>query len=107
MTEKRTPHMKLADIDRVNHLVSELEDVKALIATASRAETTAYQVVIEAPGDTGLRMSDEGASTSHSRGIGVSAGFLTEVKQLAVAELQARQKTILAELTALGVDTTP
>lgn len=99
--------MKLSDIDRVNHLVAALEDVKALIATASRAEANAFGVFIDAPGDTSLRMSDEGASTAHSRGIGVSTGFLAKVKQLAVAELQSHQKTILTELAALGIDTTP
>src|SRR5271165_5528907 len=90
--------MKLSDIDRVNHLVSELEDVKALITMAERAEDNAYQVVIEAPGDSSLHMSEEGASTTHSRGISVSAGFLAQVKQLAVAELQSRQQGILTEL---------
>ena len=99
--------MKLSDIDRVNHLVSELEDVKALITMAERAEDNAYQVVIEAPGDSSLHMSEEGASTTHSRGISVSAGFLAQVKQLAVAELQSHQQAILAELSALGVDTAP
>ena len=99
--------MKLADIDRVNHLVTELDDVKALIAMAARAEGNAYQVVIEAPGDSSLHMSEEGASTSHSRGIGVSPEFLAQVKRIAVAELQSRQQGILAELAALGVDTEP
>jgi len=99
--------MKLADIDRVNHLVAELDDLKALIAMAARAETGAYQVVIDAPGDSSLHMSEEGASTTHSRGIAVSPGFLTNVKQIAIAELQARQQGILAELATLGVDTEP
>lgn len=99
--------MKLTDIERLNHLVAELDDIKSLIATAGRAESSAYQVYIDAPGDTGLRMSEEGASTSHSRGIGVSSAFLAKVKDLAVAELQSRQQAILAELTALGVDTAP
>ncbi len=99
--------MKLTDIDRVNHLVAELEDVKALIVMAGRAEENAYQVVIDAPGDASLHMSEEGASTTHSRGIGVSPGFLAQVKQLAVAELQSHRNAILTELTALGVDTAP
>lgn len=97
--------MKLADIDRVNHLVAELADIKALIETAEHADTAAYQVFIEAPGDAGLRMSAEGASTTHARGIDVADAFLTKVKHLAVSELQSRQKTVLAALSALGVDT--
>jgi hypothetical protein len=96
--------MKLTDIDRVNHLVAELADIKALIETAEHAESSAFQVFIEAPGDAGLRMSSEGASTTHARGIDASESFLGKVKQLAVAELQSRRKGILAELTALGVD---
>ena len=99
--------MKLTDIDRVNHLVAELDDVKALIAMAARTEASAYQVFIEAPGDASLRMSDEGPSTSHSRGIAASPGFLAQVKQLAISELQSRRQAILTELAALGVDTTP
>ena len=99
--------MKLTDIDRVNHLIAELDDVKTLIAMAGRAESDAYQVIIDAPGDSGVHMSAEGASTSHSRGIAVSPTFLAEVKQIAIAELHSRQQGILAELAGLGVDTTP
>jgi hypothetical protein len=74
---------------------------------AVRAEDNAYQVVIDAPGDSGLHMSEEGASTTHSRGITASPGFLAQVKQQAVAELQSHQRNILTELAALGVDTEP
>lgn len=99
--------MKITDIERVNHLVVELSDVKALIEMAGRAEGSAYQVFIEAPGDASLRMSLEGSSKAHSQGIGVSAAFLDQVKQLAIAELQARRQNLLAELSGLGVDTAP
>jgi hypothetical protein len=99
--------MKLTDIDRVNHLVGGLADIKSLIETAEKADSSGYQVVIEAPGDAGLRMSSEGASTTHSRGIEASAAFLTKVKHLAIAELQSRQKGVLADPSALGVDTSP
>ncbi len=97
--------MKLGDIDRVNHLVGELGEVKGLIALAARSEPAVYQLFIEAPGDASLRMSQQGAATTHSRGVAVSDGFLASLKQLAVVELQARQEHILAELAALGVDT--
>lgn len=97
--------MKLTDIDRVNHLVSELGDIKALIAMAERAEPTAYQLFIEAPGDGGMKLSSEGASTSHSRGIDVAAGFLESLKRLALDELHAKRQRVLADLTALGVET--
>jgi hypothetical protein len=97
--------MKLTDIERVNHLVGELEDIKSLIQAAERAEIGAYQVFVEAPGDASLRMSQEGPSTSHARGVGVSDGFLTRLKQIAVEELQAKRAGILADLAKLGVET--
>jgi len=97
--------MKLENLDSVNHLVAELADIRSLIETAEHAEASAFQVYIEAQGDTGLRMSEEGASTSHSRGLGVSRSFLSNVKQLAVAELNSRQQDILKALADLGVET--
>jgi hypothetical protein len=97
--------MKLADIDKVNHLVTALADINGLIGTAEAAEPGTFQLLIEAPGDASFKMSAEGASTSHSRGTEVSAGFLTSLKQLAVAELLARRAVVLKDLGALGVDT--
>ncbi|MBN8900924.1 MAG: hypothetical protein BGO51_19765 [Rhodospirillales bacterium 69-11] len=97
--------MKLADIDRVNHLVSDLDEIKRLIEVATRAEVAAYQVFVEAPGDASLKMSQDGPSTSHAQGVGVSEGFLKRLKQLALDELHAKQSKILAELGALGVET--
>jgi hypothetical protein len=103
--QRKEPRMKLADIDKVNHLIADLADINALISTAETAEAGVFQLVIEAPGDASFKMSAEGASTSHSRGTGVSAGFLANLKQLAVAELQSRREVVLTALTALGVDT--
>ena len=97
--------MKLADIEKVNHLIAALADINALITTAEAAEPAMYQVLIEAPGDASFKMSAEGSSTSHSRGTGASADFLASLKQLAVAELRARREMVLRDLTALGVDT--
>jgi len=97
--------MKLADIDRVNHLIAGLGEINALIRTAEAADTAMFELVIEAPGDASFKMSAEGSSTSHSRGTEVSAGFLASLKELAVAELRARREIVLKDLTALGVDT--
>jgi len=97
--------MKLTDIDKVNHLIADLSDINGLIGTAESAEADMFQLLIEAPGDASFKMSAEGASTSHSRGTGVSTGFLASLKQLAVNELRARRETVLKGLTALGVDT--
>ncbi len=97
--------MKLNDLDRVNHLVRELEEVRGLMAMADRADTGAYQVFIEAPGDASLKMSSEGATTAHANGIAVSPAFLGDVKRLAGAELRRQEQEILQELRNLGVET--
>ena len=97
--------MKLADIDKVNHLIADLADINSLIATSETAEPATYQLLIEAPGDASFRMSADGASTSHSRGTNVSADFLASLKKLAVVVLRARREVTLKALTGLGVDT--
>ena len=96
--------MKLADIEKVNHLVHELEDVRRLIVTAEGADTSRFQLLIEAGGDSSLKMSEEGSSTTHYRGIDVTAGFLTKLKKLAITELHEKQQRIVKELSALGVE---
>jgi hypothetical protein len=60
--------------------------------------------VIDAPGDAGMRMSIEGASTAHSHGVNVSTGFLEGLKKAAIEELRARRQKVLADLAALGVE---
>ena len=97
--------MKLSDIEKVNHLVADLGEIQALIHMAEQADPPLFQLFIEAPGDSSLRMSKEGASTAHSGGVTVSEGFLDRLKELALGELRARRDVVLGELTALGVDT--
>lgn len=97
--------MKLSDIEKVNHLIADLGEIESLIATAEAADPSMFQLVIEAPGDASFKMSAEGASTSHSRGTGVSDKFLASLKELAKAELRSRRDVVLKSLTALGVDT--
>jgi hypothetical protein len=96
--------MKLADIDKVNHLVAALRDMRALIVVAERAELSMFQLFIESTGDSSLKMSSEGASTSHSGGVSVSPAFLEKLRQLALDELRAKREGILTDLAALGVD---
>jgi hypothetical protein len=96
--------VKLTDLDRVNHLVTELDDMKRLLAMAEAAEASAFQLFIEAPGDSSLRMSLEGASTTHSRGLSATEPFLRALKDLAVRELTDRRHGVLAALRGLGVD---
>jgi hypothetical protein len=97
--------MKLSNLEKVNHLVAGLDEIRSLIATAEAAEPSTFQLLIEAPGDASFKMSAEGASTAHSRGTDVSAGFLEGLKKLAGAELRAKRDTVLKELSSLGVDT--
>ena len=97
--------MKLADIDKVNHLVATLGELRDLLHTAERAEAEAFQLFIEAPGDASLRLSKEGASSPHSGGLSVSDAFLARLKDLAATELRGQIDTVLADLAALGVDT--
>jgi hypothetical protein len=96
--------MKLKHLERVNHLVTQLDDIRRLTNMAEQADPAAFQLFIEAPGDSSLRMSQEGASTTHSLGVATSRPFLEELKRLGVAELRSRQGAILEELSALGVD---
>ena len=97
--------MKLTDIDKVNRLVADLAESRSLIDMAEKAPPDTFQLFIEAPGDASLKMSAEGAATTHSRGTGVTPAFLARLKKLAVEELHARRAVVLKELTALGVDT--
>ena len=97
--------MKLADIDKVNHLVVALRDMRSLIHTAEKADSSMFQLLIESGGDANLKMSQEGASTSHSGGVAVSESFLKSLRQLGLDELHAKCNAILSELSALGVDT--
>jgi hypothetical protein len=96
--------MKLADIDKVNHLVTDLKEMRSLIHVAEQAEPAMFQLFIESGGDSSLRMSSEGASTSHAGGVAVSVAFLGRLKELALEELRAKRDAIVKELEALGVD---
>lgn len=96
--------MKIQDIDRVNHLIAELKGMKELIAHAERAEPGDFEVFIKLPGDASIRMSGEGAASSHYSGFTASAEFLSRLQHLSVEELDARRRGIIAELAKLGVE---
>ena len=96
--------MKIQDIDKVNHLIGELSGMKELIAHAERAEPSDCELFIKLQGDASIRMSSEGAASTHYQGYSVRPEFLRKLQRLAVEELDARRRGIIAELAALGVD---
>jgi len=96
--------MKLSDIDKVNHLIAELNGVKELVSHAQRAEPPDFELFIKLPGDSSIRMSSEGAASAHYSGIVASPEFLASLQRLAIEELDARRRGIIAELAVLGVE---
>jgi hypothetical protein len=96
--------MKIQDIDKVNHLIGELNGMKELIAHAKGADPADYELFIKLPGDASVRMSSEGAASTHYEGYTVSPAFLNKLQQIALEELDARRRGIIADLAALGVE---
>lgn len=96
--------MKILDIDKVNHLIGELNSMKALIAHTQNADPAECELFIKLPGDSSIRISSEGAASTHYQGFSASPDFLRRLHTLAVEELDARRKRIIDELAALGVD---
>jgi hypothetical protein len=96
--------MKIQDIDKVNHLIEELRGIRELITHAKAAEPSACELFIKLPGDSSIRMSSEGAASTHYEGYSVTPDFLRKLQRLAVEELDARRLGIIAELAALGVE---
>jgi hypothetical protein len=96
--------MKIEDIDRVNHLVAELKGMTELISHAEHAEPGDFELFIKLPGDASIRMSGEGAASSHYSGFSASAEFLGRLQRLSIEELEARRRGIIAELAKLGVE---
>ncbi len=96
--------MKIKDVERINHLLAELKDIQELIAHAERAEPGAFELFVELPGDASIKMSEEGASSSHYEGYSASRAFVERLKTLALEELRTRQRAIEQELAKLGVE---
>ncbi len=96
--------MKIQDIDRVNHLVAELNGLKELIGHAEHAGPADYELFIKLPGDASIRLSSEGAASTHYAGFSASPEFLVRLQHLAVEELDTKRRGIIAELATLGVE---
>lgn len=96
--------MKIHDIDKVNHLIAELNGMKELIEHAKKAEPADFEAFIKLPGDASIRLSMEGAASAHYSGFSASPDFLKRLQHLALEELDKRRRAIVAELAALGVE---
>jgi hypothetical protein len=96
--------MKIQDIDKVNHLIAELNGMKELIGHAEHADPADCELFIKLPGDSSIRLSSEGAASTHYQGFSASPEFLRRLQRLAIEELDARRARIIAELAALGVE---
>jgi hypothetical protein len=96
--------MKIKDVEHINHLLAELEGIKDLIAHAERAEPADFELFVELPGDSSIKMSEQGSSSTHYEGFSTSRSFLDRLKALALEELRDRKRGIEEELAGLGVD---
>jgi hypothetical protein len=96
--------MKIQDIDRVNHLIAELKGMKELIGHAQGAEPADFEAYIKLSGDASIRMSSEGAASTHYSGFSASPEFLGRLQRLSIEELDTRRRSIVAELASLGVE---
>lgn len=96
--------MKIKDIAAVNQLIARLEEVQKMIGAATNADADDFELFIERPGDGSIRMSAEGASSTHFQGFEASTGFLEGLRELALREFREREVAIKAELAAMGVE---
>lgn len=96
--------MKIKDVERINALLKAREQVLALIARVERAEPGDFELMIERGGDGSIKLSEEGADSTHYQGYPVTVAFLTRLKALSLEELGATRAGVEAELAAMGVE---
>ena len=78
--------MKIQDIEKVNHLIAELNGMKELIEHARNAEPADFEAFIKLPGDASIRLSVEGAaSTLGATPRVIRRQFLVEASMLGLA----------------------
>jgi hypothetical protein len=96
--------MKIKDVERINALLKAHGTVQELIGRTERADAEDFSLMVERGGDGSIRMSLEGADSTHYQGHAVSGAFLERLKMLSLEELRTRLDAIAAELVALGVE---
>jgi hypothetical protein len=96
--------MKIKDVERINDLLKTRAAVVELIARVERAEPGDFELMVERGGDGSIRLSEEGADSTHFQGWPVSVGFLARLKVLALEELDARRAAVERDLAAMGVE---
>jgi hypothetical protein len=97
--------MKIKDVERINALLKAREEVMGLIARVERAEAGDFELMIERGGDGSIKLSEEGADSTHYQGYPVSMAFLGKLQALSLAELGARRAELERELAGMGVET--
>jgi hypothetical protein len=96
--------MKIKDVEHINHLLADLASTKHLITHAELAEPGDFELFVELSGDSSIKMSEDGSSSTHYEGFSTTRPFLEKLKALALEELRGRQQGIEQELAGLGVD---
>ncbi len=96
--------MKVKDVERINDLLKALGVVQELIARIERAEPGDFDLLIERGGDGSIKLSEEGADSTHYQGYPVSLDFREKLKRLALEELGGRRSEIARALAAMGVE---
>ena len=96
--------MKIKDVEQINHLLAELQSARELISHAEKAEPRDFELFVELPGDASIKMSEEGASSTHYEGFAASRALLDKLKSLALDELRTRQRGIEQQLAKLGFE---
>lgn len=97
--------MKIKDVERINDLLKARGVVLELLARVAAAELVDFALMIERGGDGSIKLSQEGADSSHYQGYPVSSGFLARLKALALEELGARRAEVERQLVDMGVET--
>jgi len=96
--------MKVEDVERINALLKARQEVSELIGRVERAEAGDVALMIERGGDGSIKLSEEGADSTHFQGYSVSLGFLARLKALSLEEMGSRRANVERDLAGMGVE---